>query len=509
MNECYSIIHVLSEISRLSVCAENIDGMISEVMRFMSADLGMARGNITIYNKNSRTIAISEAFGLTDEERERGVYRIGEGITGRVFETGQPYLVERISDDPDFLNKTRSREALDSSEYSFICVPIKAKYGEIIGTLGADLLYRSERNLNEYLSIISIIAGMISQAVSVMQSRIEEDNLKEENRRLHDELKLKYHPSRIIGTSKKMQSVYHLIEKVASSSATVIILGESGVGKELVAQAIHYSGSRADHPFVAFNCAALSESLIESELFGHERGSFTGASVRKKGRFESADGGTLFLDEVSEISPSVQAKLLRVLQERSFERVGGIDRVTVDVRIIAATNRDLEQRIASGEFRADLFYRLNVFPINIPSLRDRRSDIPLLVDFFLEKYSMLNNKSIVRISPAAIDMMMGYSWPGNVRELENVIERAVILSDDGNVHSYHLPPTIQSVKPQFAVKNDNLESRIDAFEYKIIIEEMKKQSGNISRAAQELGITERIMSLRLKKFSINYKDFRK
>jgi Nif-specific regulatory protein len=319
---------------------------------------------------------------------------------------------------------------------------------------------------------------------------------------------MKYHPSRIIGTSKKIQSVYHLIEKVSATPATVLILGESGVGKELVAQAIHYASGRSDQTFVAFNCAALSESLIESELFGHERGSFTGASGQKKGRFEAAAGGTIFLDEVSEVSLSVQAKLLRVLQERSLERVGGTETIYVDVRIIAATNRNLEELISEGRFRSDLYYRLNVFPIIIPPLRERKSDIPLLVDFFLDKYSSSSNKKIARVSTAALDMMMGYSWPGNVRELENVIERAVILSDDGSVHSYHLPPSIQSVRPQAAGRIDSLDRRLNSIENKIIVEALKNASGNISKAAQELGITERVLSLRLKKFSINYRDFR-
>lgn len=503
-----TLIDLFSDISRISAESDGIDGIISSVMSHISEALSMSRGSITIYNRKTGKIVISDAFGLSEDEKMRGVYSIGEGITGRVFESGRHIVVKKISEDPDFLDRTGSRKALGNEEFSFICVPVKSMYNEVVGALSVDLPYDDERDYDADVKMLSVIGWMISQAVSVIQSRHEEDVLKEENRRLQDELKEKFVPANIIGRSKGMRQVYSLIQKVSQTGATVLILGESGVGKELVAQAIHYSSPRSDMPFIKFNCAALSESLIESELFGHEKGAFTGAVSQKKGRFELADGGTIFLDEIGELSVNLQAKFLRVLQEREFERVGGTESVTVDVRVITATNRNLPELISSGLFREDLYYRLNVFPIIIPSLKERKTDIPMLVDHFLEKFSGSGNKKITRISTSAIETLMSYNWPGNVRELENIIERAVILSDDGTIHSYHLPPTLQSVRNPCVMGSASLDARLNAIEYDIIVEAMKSNSGNISKAAEELRVTERILSLRLKKYDINYKDFR-
>ncbi|NTW48561.1 MAG: sigma 54-interacting transcriptional regulator, partial [Chlorobiales bacterium] len=315
-------------------------------------------------------------------------------------------------------------------------------------------------------------------------------------------------PANIIGNSKPMRSVFKMIDKISKTNATVLILGESGVGKELVANAIHYKSRRANRPFIKFNCAALPESIIESELFGHERGAFTGAAAARKGRFELADGGTVFLDEVGELSLTIQAKLLRILQEREFERVGGSKTLKVDVRVIAATNRNLEENIQRGQFREDLYYRLNIFPITVPPLRERKADTLLLADYFVEKYNQINSKGVRRISTAAIDMLMRYHWPGNVRELENCIERAVILSEDSVIHGYHLPPTLQTAESSGTPYKGPLQQRLDAIEYEMIVEALKSTKGNMSKAAAELGLTDRIMGLRVKRFSIDFRNFR-
>ncbi|NLF40676.1 sigma 54-interacting transcriptional regulator, partial [bacterium] len=287
-----------------------------------------------------------------------------------------------------------------------------------------------------------------------------------------------------------------------------LVLGESGTGKELVAQAIHYNSLRADKPFVKVNCAALPETILESELFGHEKGAFTGALSARKGRFELAAGGTIFLDEVGDFSPATQIRLLRVIQEREFEHVGGTETIKADVRIIAATNRDLLKLIDEGSFREDLYYRLNVFPIHLPPLRERKTDIPLLADHFVGKYSALNHRDIRRISTPAIDMLMSYHWPGNVRELENCIERAVLVSNDNVIHGHHLPPTLQTAEASGTGASGSLQDQLDNLERDVITDALKSARGNAAKAAQILGITERIMGLRLKKFSIDYRRFR-
>jgi Nif-specific regulatory protein len=288
----------------------------------------------------------------------------------------------------------------------------------------------------------------------------------------------------------------------------VLVHGESGTGKELVAQAIHYNSDRARKPFIKVNCAALPETVLESELFGHERGAFTGAISLRKGRFELAGGGTIFLDEIGDFSAATQIKLLRVLQEREFERVGGSQSIKVDVRVIAATNRSLEDMIRDGTFRQDLFYRLNVFPIHLPPLRDRRADILLLANHFVEKYGRANHKSIRRISTPAIDMMMAYHWPGNVRELENCIERAVLLSTDGVLHGHHMPPTLQTAEASGTKFEGSLEKMLENIEREMILDALKSARGNMAKAARMLGLTERVMGLRVKKHDIPSRRFR-
>jgi Nif-specific regulatory protein len=300
-----------------------------------------------------------------------------------------------------------------------------------------------------------------------------------------------------------MRQLYEEMARVAGTNTTVLIRGESGTGKELIAQGIHYHSPRAKKPFIKVNCAALPETLVESELFGHERGAFTGAEVRKKGRFELANGGTLFLDEIGELSPAIQVKLLRVLQEREFERVGGTEPVKVDVRVVAATNCDLEKALAGGSFREDLYYRLNVFPIFIPPLRVRKADVLPLADHFAEKYAREHGKSIKRISTPAIDLLAGYHWPGNVRELENTIERAVLMADGEVIHGHHLPPTLQTAEATGTVVSASLSTAVEAFERSLIEDALKSTRGNRSKAARLLGTTERVISYKVKKYGMD------
>jgi Nif-specific regulatory protein len=307
----------------------------------------------------------------------------------------------------------------------------------------------------------------------------------------------------LVGAGGPMRQLSESVLRVAGTNTTVLIRGESGTGKELVAQAVHYHSPRAKQPFITVNCAALPETLVESELFGYERGAFTGAVQRKRGRFELANGGTLFLDEIGELSPATQAKLLRVLQEREFERVGGTESVRVDVRVIAATNRDLERALANSSFREDLYYRLNVFPIFVPPLRARKADVLPLAGHFVEKYAHAHGKSIQRISTPAIDLLSSYHWPGNVRELENTIERAVLLADGSVIHGHHLPPTLQTADATGTEESTSLDGAVEAFERSLIEDALKTARGNRSRAARLLGTTQRVISYKVRKYGID------
>ncbi|NTW51109.1 MAG: sigma 54-interacting transcriptional regulator [Chlorobiaceae bacterium] len=532
-----SSISLLAEVSRTVNNEEDISKVLRLVLFILSEHMNMLRGMVTILNRGTDEIVINESFGLTDEQSQRGRYKVGEGIIGQVVETGKPAVVPRINEEPLFLDRTKSRSREKKEELCFICVPIKAG-SEIIGTLSADRRISApsvdgtakkakaeearKDILQYYVDLLSIIAAMISQAVRLKQLDAEEES--EPARQHHgvspsksfphldEEYDVEFmeieRPANIIGNSKPMMSLFRMIDKISKTSATALILGESGVGKELVANAIHFKSLRAGKPFIKFNCAALPESIVESELFGHEKGAFTGAAALRQGRFELANTGTIFLDEVGELSLSIQAKLLRIIQEKEFERLGGTKTIKTDVRIIAATNRNLEEQIREGSFREDLFYRLNIFPITVPPLRERKTDILLLADYFVEKFNPLNHKGIRRISTTSIDMLMRYHWPGNVRELQNCIERAVILSEDNVIHGYHLPPSLQTAESSGTPYTGDLQQKLDAIENEMIIEALKRTKGNMSKAAAQLGLSDRIMGLRMKKFDIDYRKFR-
>ncbi|HNX95098.1 MAG TPA: sigma 54-interacting transcriptional regulator [Holophaga sp.] len=499
---------LIFEISQVLSRSLDLREVAAPLLETMAQSLGMLRGTLTLLNRETGEISIEAAHGLSKSQRGQGRYKVGEGITGRVVQTGEPIVVPKISENAAFLNRTGARRSSREQELSFICVPIKIG-NEVVGTLSADRLYMEKALLDDDVRLLSIIASLIAQAVRVRQAAEEErQRLLEENTRLQAALKDRFHPSNIISNDRTMQAIYEQIAQVSRSTATVLIRGESGTGKELVASSIHFSSLRAQKPFIRVNCAALPESIIESELFGHEKGAFTGALSRRKGRFELAEGGTLFLDEIGDLSPATQVKLLRVLQEREFERVGGQETIHVDVRVLAATNRDLEDLMAAGLFRQDLYYRLNVFTIHLPPLRKRKSDILLLADHFAEVYAKANHKTIRRISTPAIDMLLAYHWPGNVRELENCIERAVILSEDGVIYGHHLPPTLQTAEASGTIHHGSLETAVKKLERELLMDALKSARGNKAKAARALGLTERVMGLRLDEHELDYRDFR-
>jgi Nif-specific regulatory protein len=479
-----------------------------KVLDILSSSLNMVRGTITILNPLRNEINIEVAHGISRNIVENVKYKLGEGITGRVIETGKDVAIAKISQEPLFLNRTASRKASNKQELSFICVPVK-KGDHVIGALSVDRPYDPNYPLKEGKKLLSVIATMIARHVINLETiSLEKEQLRNENKRLRSELENRYSVTNIIGNSSRMREVYQMISQVSKSNATVLLRGESGTGKELVANSIHYNSNRANGPFIKVNCAALPSNLIESELFGHEKGSFTGAIKQKLGKFELANKGTLFLDEIGSINLDVQINLLRVLQEKEFDRVGGQKTIKTDVRIITATNKNLEQAVEEGSFRGDLYYRLNVFPIYLPPLRERKTDILLLADYFLEKYARETNKDIRRFSTPSIDMMMAYHWPGNVRELENCIERAVLLCEEGVIHSYHLPPTLQTGSESGTMPSLSLDDAVANLEKEKIIDALKNTRGNSAQAAKIMKTTVRKFNYKAKKYNVDFHQYR-
>ncbi|MGD8241196.1 MAG: sigma 54-interacting transcriptional regulator [Desulfobacterales bacterium] len=499
---------LLYEISEALNAHLELKKSLYTVLDILSNSLDMARGTITLLDPVRNEIRIEVAHGLTRRAMQQVRYKPGEGITGRVIQTGQPVSIPKISEEPLFLNRTVARKNKKNLELSFICVPIK-KGRQVIGALSVDKPYDPKSSLKKAEKLLSVVATMVARHVINLETiRLEKQTLRDENKRLLSELENKYRITNIVGNSNKMREVFQMVSQVCKSNATVLVRGESGTGKELVANSVHYNSNRAQTPFVKVNCAAIPVNLIESELFGHEKGAFTGAIKQKLGKFELAHKGTLFLDEIGSIGLDVQVNLLRVLQEKEFERVGGQKTIKTDVRIIAATNKNLEQAVEEGTFRGDLYYRLNVFPIYLPPLRERKTDILLLADHFLERYAKENHKDIRRFSTPAIDMLMAYHWPGNVRELENCIERAVLLCEEGVIHSYHLPPTLQTGPESDTLPALSLEEAVANLEREMIIDALKNTRGNITQAAELLKTTVRKFAYKAQKFGVSYKHYR-
>jgi Nif-specific regulatory protein len=498
---------LLLEIGRIFTSSTDITALLREVLAAVAGRLPVQRGMISIHDPDSGDIYIDVSHGYTEEEVSRGRYRPGEGVVGSVISSGKPIIIPDVEKDPLFLNRTGARRGGGGSGISFICIPVKLA-GDAIGAVSIDVDRVPPRELQAIAEIITSIAIMIAHAVaSRREMRAREQGLRDENTRLKERLSLETMPRRLIGNSGVMRDLYEKIAMVAATDTTVLVTGESGTGKELIAEEIHGRSPRRHGPLVKINIASIPENLIESELFGHEKGSFTGAIKQKKGKFELARGGTLFLDEIGDLGAHLQVHLLRALQERTIERVGGSGTIPLDVRIICATHRNLEEMIARGEFRADLYYRINVFPLFSPPLRERKADIILLADHFLELYRAKLGKDIRRLSSDAIDLLASYHWPGNVRELENCIERAVILCGEEAVRNYHLPPSLQTV-PARPSPPGTLDEMTDLFVKEIIIDHLKMTGGNITKAAQLLGTTKRILAYKIRRLGIDYSLYR-
>lgn len=501
----------VQELSLLFVISQTLEksfdltDIMKPVLRKLQDIAGMERGTIAILNRDTGGFILSEAVGLPRKLRSTDYLHLISPHLKKGVEKGQPVIIK------DFLAWAKQESEDDGilphlnipPGTGLICVPLKFE-NKAVGTISVERQYDEKVGWEADLRILSMIASIVGQAALVRQEASEQiQSLRQENDRLQEEIAHNFRPQNMIGNSGVMKTVYYHIEQVANSNTTVLVRGESGTGKELVAKALHEKSGRAKKSFVKFNCAALPDSIIESELFGHEKGAFTGALAMRKGRFELAHGGTIFLDEIGDISLATQTKLLRVLQEREFERVGSQTTQQVDVRIIAATSRDLEAMMAAGTFREDLYYRLNVFPIYLPAVRERQCDILQLADFFIEKYTGQEGGKPVRISSAAIDLLVSYHWPGNVRELENCIERAVLLAKGQSIKAHHLPPTLQKKDARERADTPaTLEDAIQALEREMIIDSLKDTGSNMAEAARRLGLTERKMGLRVKKYEI-------
>jgi len=502
-------LRVLHEISMIMNQCVDMRDVVQPILETLDECLGFRWATITLLRKGGDDILIEAAHGLTQEQAQLGHYKLGEGVTGTVILTGEPMVVPRTSESPLFLNRTKLGK---SSDTSFICVPIKEKQ-EVVGALSVYRDFADQDQLVADMAILQIVASMMARALLLRRDLVaQQEVLETENRLLREELTRRYHPDNIVGNSREMQEVYDQISQVAKSQATVLIHGETGTGKELVAHAIHYASNRADKPFVRVHCAAMPESIIESELFGHVKGAFTGAVSDRKGRFELADGGTIFLDEIGEIPIAIQSKLLRVLQEREFERVGDVKTTKVNVRIIVATHRDLPAMVERGLFREDLYYRLSVFPIFVPPLVKRKADILLLANYFMQKYATLNDKPISGFAPEAIELLLKHRWPGNVRELENCIERAVLLAEGAVIQADTLPVSIQNQTATPAIETGSrrfdelgklsLEEMVGAYEKTILADALLKCDNNVAAVARLLSSTPRIIGYKLKQYQL-------
>jgi Nif-specific regulatory protein len=497
----------LLEISQALSGVLNLKSALHSVLDILERRHRVAGSAVILLDRETKDLHV-EAAGGTRVSGSRGRNRPdGAGVTSRVVDSGKAVVVSRVSQEPHLAAATGERGRSDR-ELSFVAVPVVLGRRPA-GTLEIVLPFKSDRDYQRSLEFYRVVASMIAQAIKVSRM-VEADRhrLTEENEHLRDELRERYAFRNIIGNSAPIQQVYEQVAQVARTNTTALIRGESGTGKEMIAHAIHYNSPRAKKPFIKVSCAALPESLIESELFGYERGAFTGAQAAKKGRFELAEGGTLFLDEIGDLSPSTQVKLLRVLQEREIERLGGTASIRINVRLIAATHQPLETLMEEGRFRADLYYRLAVFTIFAPPLRERKPDIMLLADHFVEKYAREHSKRIRRVSTPAIDMLTSYHWPGNVRELENTIERAVLVCDAGVIHGHHLPPTLQTAEASDTVTRQSLAESVEAFERDLIQDALKTTRGNCARAARLLDSTERIFNYKVRQYGIDTRRFK-
>ncbi|NBD21431.1 GAF domain-containing protein [Aquabacterium fontiphilum] len=501
---------------------------VREMLHLLSELVGLNRGRVVLPDPDTGLLCIRHAYGLTRDEVARGRYRLGEGITGQVMQTGETLIVQDIDHEPRYLARAVARSTLPEGTVSYIALPIRVEQ-RVMGVLGVHRIRSRRRALGDDLQLLRTLAELMGQVFRIHQL-IEERtaSLAAENRELRAALQEQATPATawgIVGEAPALMTALRQLEQVAHSDATVMLLGESGTGKELFARALHLHSRRRDQPFVKVNCAAIPESLFEAELFGHEKGAFTGATTQRIGRFEQAHGGTLFLDEIGDLPPAVQVKLLRVLQERVIERLGSHQERPVDVRVVAATHRDLMALVQAGRFRLDLFYRLNVIPIRLPALRERRGDIKLLLQHFLSQLNQRHQRNVL-LTPQALSRLVAHPWPGNIRQLFNVVERLVLLSHEDRIdlatadwvlrdEATHAPadepPTVAGGAPLRLGRGPRAPSVVRPYEHvraderDTLRQALQAHAGNKSRTAQALGLTLRQLNYRLQLLGLDGK----
>lgn len=508
---------LLREVMRLVGRSLTPDVVLREMLHLMSELLGLNRGRVVLREAgNASEARICHAYGLTRTEVKRGRYRTDEGVTGRVLSTGQPMIVQDVDAEPAFLFRAVRRQDLPDETVAFIALPIEVS-GITVGVLACHRIRSRQRRLTDDLAVLNILATLAGQLLQLQALVTEQTGrLQAQNERLSKALESRAARYGIVGQSPALLQALDELERVSDSSASVMLLGESGTGKELFARAVHLASGRRDGPFIKVNVAAIPESLFESELFGHEKGAFTGATQARPGWFEQAHGGTIFLDEMGELPLGMQAKLLRTLQEGTLVRLGGQKEVKVDVRLVAATHRDLAQEVAAGRFRQDLYYRLNVIPIRLPSLRERREDIRPLALHFISRANQAHQRNVY-LTAEALDQLAQMDWPGNIRELGNAIERLVLLAVQTQVDAQALPRYLPEMKGAslpvstptrvtapaggaLLVRDYRSAASHDA---EALRAALAQHGGNQSRAAQSLGLTLRQFGYRLRKAGLH------
>jgi Nif-specific regulatory protein len=511
---------LLEQVMRLVGKGLLLDRILHEMLHLMSEMLGLNRGRIVLYDEETATCRIRYSYGLTKKEAERGRYALGEGITGRALAHEQLIIVQNIDKEPSFLARAVERSKLPQEPVSFIAVPVRVDQ-KTVGVLACHRIRHRNRPISSDVTILRILATLIGQLLE-LNARLEQKTraLEQHNAMLARALQTETARYGIIGTSPSLLKAIDGLERVSSASASVLLLGESGTGKELFARALHLASPRRDKPFIKVNCAAIPDTLFESELFGYERGAFTGAVEARAGWFEQAGTGTIFLDEIGELPLQMQTKLLRTLQEGTITRLGGKRDIKVDVRLVAATNRHLQDDVAQGQFREDLYYRLNVIPIQLPSLAERREDIPALVVHFLNRSNAANQRN-VNLTADAIERFREQPWPGNIRQLSNLIERIVLLADravltgrdieaffadggndttsrgsrmDAPASPSSNVPLPEVVRPYLNVGSHSAAELRNA---------VRQCGGNKSQAAQRLGLTARQFAYRWRKSGLD------
>lgn len=501
----------LCRVSQIVCRTNSIEDTLTDILSVLHNDMGLLRGVITLADPEHTMLQVQAVYNENQNAKTSSSvkYQSGEGIVGRILQHNQSIVLGRISSEPRFLD----RLALYDLELPFVGVPIRDGDGTAIGVLSAQPDVPADDYLPDRTAFMEAVANILSQKVRLLVNVEKGKSLASERDELRREVRGKYgFENMVVGHSECMRQVFDQVRRVAKWDSTVLILGESGTGKELISSAIHYNSPRAHNRYVRLNCASLPETLLESELFGHEKGAFTSAVKQRKGRFEQADGGTLFLDEIGEISPMFQAKLLRVLQEGELERVGGGQTIKVNVRIVAATNRNLEAEVEKGKFREDLYYRLNVMAVRLPPLRERLEDIPELAPFLLGKVAKQQGRKL-RLTDNAIRMLMSYEWPGNVRQLENVLERASVMTEGevidcdviglpdqygspiGNTFSAATPAP--RVMPEVDLNDPKLDER------ERLIAALEQAGWVQAKAARLLGMTPRQIAYRIQTMKIN------